>query len=275
MPLSIERRLSVISSSEAVFEQSKGYYQEALKNSGHTHELKYQPPQPRGRRNRARNIIWYNPPYSKKVKTNIGRKFLHLLDTHFPENNRFRRIFNRNTVKVSYGCMPNIGAAINAHNKSILEEKQPLERGGCNCVDPANCPLEGECLTKNVFYEATVTSSIRNYGEKVYFGITEPPFKGRFNNHTKSFRNNEYSKETELSKEIWRIKEQNSTFEVRWKIRKLCPAYNTTTKKCMLCLNEKKDILYYEGDNLLNKRSEIISTCRHRHKHSLAVYDVR
>ena len=275
LPLSIERRLSAISSSEEVFDQSKGYYQEALRRSGHTHVLQYKAPQPRRRRNRKKNVIWYNPPFSKRVKTNIGRKFLHLLDTHFPEHNRLCKIFNRNTVKVSYGCMPNIGAAINAHNKSILEEKQPLERSGCNCDDPTNCPLRGECLTENVFYEATVTSSIPNYGEKLYFGITEPPFKGRFNNHTKSFRNKKYSTETELSKEIWRIKERNADYEVHWKIRKLCPAYNRTTKKCMLCLNEKKDILYYDGDNLLNKRSEIISTCRHRYKHSLSACDVK
>ena len=130
-------------------------------------------------------------------------------------------------------------------------------------------------MTENVFYEATVTSSIPNYGEKLYFGITEPPFKSRFNNHTKSFRNKKYSTETELSKEIWRIKERNADYNVHWKIRKLCPTYNATTKKCMLCLNEKKDILYYDGGNLLNKRSEIISTCRHRYKHSLSACDVK
>ena len=274
IPISIERRLSAISSSEAVFEQSKGYYQEALRKSGHTHILSYKPPEPRRKRNRSRKVIWYNPPYSKQVKTNIGRKFLQLLEIHFPENNKFRKIFNRNTVKISYGCMPSIGSAINAHNKSILEQKEPLERGGCNCEDSSNCPLEGECLTENVFYEATLTSTIQNYGEKIYFGITKPPFKDRFNNHTKSFRNRKYSKETELSKEIWRIKDRNADYEVRWRIKKLCSTYNSATKKCMLCLTEKKNILCYNGDNLLNKRSEIISTCRHRQKYSLGVYDV-
>ena len=275
LPISIENRLSSISSSEAVFDQSKGYYQEALRKSGYTHELRYKPPQPRRNRTRKRRVIWYNPPYSKKVKTNIGRKFLQLLETHFPQNNRFHKIFNRNTVKVSYGCMPNIGAAINAHNRAILEEQQPLARGGCNCEDSANCPLGGECLTENVFYEAALTSNIRNYGEKIYFGITKPPFKYRFNNHNKSFRNREYANETELSKEIWRLKEKNASFSIRWSIRKVCSPYNPMTKKCMLCLNEKRDILYYDGDNLLNKRSEIISTCRHRLKHSLSALEVK
>ena len=172
-------------------------------------------------------------------------------------------------MKVSYGCMPNIGAAINAHNRSVLEEHQPLERGGCNCREGATCPLAGECLTGNVLYDATLTSNVRNYGEKLYIGISEPEFKKRFGNHTKSFRDNTYSKDTELSKEIWKLKEKNATFEVHWRIRRLCRSYEPSSRKCLLCLNEKMDILDYDGDNLLNKRSEIISTCRHRLKHSL------
>ena len=180
-----------------------------------------------------------------------------------------------NTVKVSYRCMPNIGASISAHNKKILEESQSLERKGCNCNDQSECPLGGECTTGNVFYDATLSSNAANYGENVYLGITEPPWKGRFNNHTQSFRDVKYSKETELSKEIWKLKEQNSTYSVKWRIRRLAHAYNPNTMRCMLCLNEKTDILNYDGSNLLNKRSEIISTCRHRRKHSLAVYDVK
>ena len=274
LPLSIEKRLSTISSSEAVFDQSKAYYQDALQKSGYTHELRYNPPQPRRRGNRARNVIWYNPPYSKTVKTNIGKKFLQLLSIHFPRNHKFHKIFNRYTVKVSYGCMPNIGTAINSHNKSILEASQPLARGGCNCRNPDQCPLEGECLTRNVFYEATVTSNAQGYGEKVYLGITEPPHKERYGNHLKSFNHEDYSKETELSKEIWRLKRNNATYNVRWRIKKQIPAYSPTTKNCMLCLHEKMEILYYNGDNLLNKRSEIISTCRHRKKYSLSKFDV-
>ena len=274
LPLSIERRLSTISSSEAVFNESKEYYQEALKKSGHKHVLKYNPPQPTARRQRTRKVIWFNPPYSKTVKTSIGKKFLNLLDTHFPRNNKFHKIFNRNTVKVSYGCMPNIGAAINAHNKVILEENQPLVREGCNCRNPQNCPLEGECLSKKVLYEAIVTSDITNYGEKVYKGITEPAFKERFRNHEKSFNHKKYSTETELSKEIWRIKGKNGNYNVRWRILEQYATYNPSSRRCMLCVNEKRAILHHDGPTLLNKRSEIISTCRHRLKYRLGPSDV-
>ena len=195
-------------------------------------------------------------------------------DGHFLENNRFHKIFNKHNVKVSYGCMPSIGSKINAHNKAILGNSKPLERGGCNCSNEEDCPLEGECLSKNVLYEATITSSIRNYGEKKYIGISEPSFKDRFANHKKSFNNAKYAKETALSKEVWKIKEKNETFSVKWKIRRQCPTYTPMSKKCALCMNEKADIVYYEGSNLLNKKSEIISTCRHRLKHSLGLYDV-
>ena len=37
------------------------------------------------RKNRGTNIIWYNPPFSKNVKTNIVKKCLHLLDKHLVE----------------------------------------------------------------------------------------------------------------------------------------------------------------------------------------------
>ena len=54
------------------------------------------------KRSRQRNIIPFNPPFSQAVSTNIAKRFLNLLDKHFPQNNRLHKIFNRNTVKISY-----------------------------------------------------------------------------------------------------------------------------------------------------------------------------
>ena len=154
-----------------------------------------------GRRKRTRNIIWFNPRYSKTVATNIGKKFLGLLDKHFPRNHKFYKIFNRNTVKVSYGCMPNVAAAISSHNKAITGKKEALEIGDCNCSQD-DCPLDGHCLSKNVFYEAIVTSDIENYGEKLYKGITATTWIERYRNHIKSFSHEKHEKERELSKKI-------------------------------------------------------------------------
>ena len=52
--------------------------------------------------NRQRNVIWFNPPYSKNVKTNIARDFLRLLDKHFPQTHKLYNIFNRHTVRISF-----------------------------------------------------------------------------------------------------------------------------------------------------------------------------
>ena len=43
----------------------------------------------------------------------------------------------------------------------------------------------------------------------------------------------------------------------------MCRSYNPNSKRCLLCLNEKYEIATYKGDNLLNKRTETINTCKH------------
>ena len=66
--------------------------------------------------------------------------------------------------------------------------------------------------------------------------------KHRFNNHTKSLNLEYYEKDTELTKEYWTIKRNRFTSKVTWiTIRKFTP-FNTTKRKCYLCLNEKLEI---------------------------------
>ena len=106
LPASINKRISTLSSDKQVFDDAVQSYQNALGYSNFRHELVYMPhvtQQPH--RSRQRNIIWFNPPFSKNVKTNIARSFLKLVDTHFPIGNKLHKIFNRNTVKVSYSCI--------------------------------------------------------------------------------------------------------------------------------------------------------------------------
>ena len=71
LPSMIERRISDLSATKEIFDSSKLYYEQALKKSGYDAKLQYVPPQENlgRRRNRKRQIIWYNPPYSKNVKT--------------------------------------------------------------------------------------------------------------------------------------------------------------------------------------------------------------
>ena len=122
IPDSINRRLSDISSDEHVFNEAAAPYQEALRKSGYTYSLKLKPSQqtPPNQKSRRRNIIWFSPPFSKNVKTNIGRAFISLIDRCFPTGHKLRKIFNRNTIKLSYSCMPNVKQIIDGHNKNIL-----------------------------------------------------------------------------------------------------------------------------------------------------------
>ena len=69
------------------------------------------------------------------------------------------------------------------------------------------------------------------------------------------------------------IKKRNGTPKITWKIIRICRSYNPNSKRCLLCLNEKFEIATYKGDNFLNKRTEIINTCRHRSKYKLANCD--
>ena len=275
LPVSVEKRISDLSSSEKIFNESKGFDENALKQSGFNYELKYNG-SVKSTKNipgRRRKIIWFNPPYSKIVSTNIGKKFLQLITFHFPTHHKFYKIFNRNTIKISYCCMPNFGATINRHNNKILNEGNELNRGKCNCRDKTNCPLNKECLSENVLYEAVISCDLPNYSSKVYRGITASKFKLRYANHKKSFTCKKYSNNTELSKEFWLIKNKGANAKLEWKILKQCPSYNPTSNRCTLCLSEKLSILEYRGDNMLNKRSEIISTCRHRSKFLLKSID--
>ena len=86
IPEAINRRLSAISSDKKAFVETVQPYQEALTKSGYKFKLNFKPPEERKKRTRNRNVVWFNPPYSCNVATNIGRKFLRIIDESFPPN---------------------------------------------------------------------------------------------------------------------------------------------------------------------------------------------
>ena len=64
IPKMVEKRLQNISSDEAVFNNAKLTYEEALKSSGFETKLVYKKNESTTRRrSRKRKIIWFNPPY--------------------------------------------------------------------------------------------------------------------------------------------------------------------------------------------------------------------
>ena len=109
------------------------------------------------------NIIWFNPPYSKLLKTNIGKYFFRLLNKHFPPGHKLYKVFNNNTLKLSYSCMSNLKAKIDGHNKKILKTTPPPKTKLCNCLKKEKWTMRGACLTENLLYYARISSDNQTY----------------------------------------------------------------------------------------------------------------
>ena len=156
----------------------------------------------------------HNPPYSKSVKSNIGGTFLRLIRKHFPDDSSLHKLFNKNTVKVSYSCTSNMASHINRHSASILQLAKPTEP--CNCRAIESCPLKGEC-------KATVqtTTSVT----KSYIGSTATAFKTHYANHQSSMRHEKHANSTELAKHVWSLKRSGTDYEITWKIKARARSY--------------------------------------------------
>ena len=266
LPSMINRRISDISCNEKEFKKALPIYKDALEKSGFEPEFNYEESRTK-RRRRPRKIIWFNPPFSKNVTTNVGKVFLKLIDKHFPPSHKLRPLFNRNNLKISYSCMSNIGNIIKAHNINVLHPKTaPSFKCNCSKDKKTDCPMNGRCLEKCIVYKATVTD---DQTSKFYYGTSEGEFKYRFNNHTKSLRNERYKNDTELSKYCWKLKEEKKNFEIKWSIAARAQPYKNGNKICNLCLNERLLIARSDEEHMLNKRNEILGKCRHKNKFSM------
>ena len=272
IPKSVNMRLGKISSSKEIFDAAIPPYQEALKKSGFDHTLTFDPPTERKSKNlaRTRNITYFNPPFSCNVKTNVGGKFLNLIDKLFPEGHPLRQIVNRNTVKISYRCMPNLKKKISNHNFKILNSEETNQpKSGCNCTQAIGpCPMDGNCLVDSLVYRADITDE--NSNSTSYTGLTSNSFKTRYYSHRQSFKKRELQHATTLLSHIWDLKDKNINYNIKWRAVDRAPPFNPITKKCRLCIKEKYYIIFQPEGAKLNSRSELFSTCRHRTKRLLS-----
>ena len=111
---------------------------------------------------------------------------------------------------------------------------------------------------------ATVTTDTESFN---YIGMSEPPLRYRVASHYYSFKTS--NNKTVLSEKIKYIKSQNKNFDLRFRIIENKKSYVPETKRCELCIAEKFQIIYSNMENILNKKSEIISKCRHKWKYKL------
>ena len=171
LPKSISKKVTDTSSNEETFNNHIPIYREALKSSAFNNYLSYRQSQQISTHNSRiqekqkkcnRKIIWFNPTFSTNVKMNIGKILFELLPKYFHKMNKLYKIFNRNTVKISYNCMRNMGFIISAHNQRLLTLNNSSFR--CNCRNKSNCPLED-----TIIYHADVTNDADD-GCKFYYG---------------------------------------------------------------------------------------------------------
>ena len=87
------------------------------------------------------------------------------------------------------------------------------------------------------------------------------------------FRNRTHENDTELSKYICSLKDENKDFDIKWSILKKSSGYSIISKLCNLCLLEKLVLCNFkEKDRLLNKRLDLVLKCQHENKYMLINY---
>ena len=192
-----------------------------------------------------------------------------IIDRCFPNGHPLHKIFNKHTLKLRYSCMLNMKSIISSHKKALLSDyhrsQTQTDEKECNCRKKDQCPLDEKCLTQNVVYQATVSTQSSS---ETYVGLATN-FKERYRNHTASFRHQSKRNETELSKHIWALKDNNKPFDIKWRIIKQCRPYSNVNNKCNLCLFEKFIIICRKNLCSLNKRNKLASSCPHRNRYLL------
>ena len=268
----VNKRLNLLSCNEAVFNEDKHVYQDALERSDYTGKLHYIPKDENNnstvkkKRRRRREVVYCIFPWAANV-TPVAKMFLNKLDSHFPKGHPLHRLMNRNTVKVGYSNCRNLKSYISSHNRKILQP-HTKEKAGCNCQKRLKdqCPLRGECQTKEIVYEAKITL-LATKKVKRYFGITKRPFKNRHQDHKHAFKYRDSKKATALSNYVWWLRDhgkvEGKDYILEWSIKSRAQKYKSGSKRCMHCLKEKTAIALCDPDKLLNNRTELLSKCTH------------
>ena len=123
------------------------------------------------------------------------------------------------------------------------------------------CPLENKCLTPRIVSREGVTNN-KTDEHNYYYGISDTPFKDRYENHKTSFRHRSHLTASGLSKYYWKLIDNGAVptnkFSIATRVKR-----NTFIDNCNLCLIEK-DLIIRNLDDI-NKKVRIyikVSTYR-------------
>ena len=161
LPLNICKRLSANSSNAQIFDIAAKPLIVALKRDGYDDfEMKYIPKEtkPKVKKSNSKKVIYCNLPWNMAVRNKIGKEFLSLVDAF--KNSLQAKYLNKHTIKLSYSTMRNLGSHIAVSNRKKLNSNPAkIEEPKCKCEtdrEIIQCPVNGQCMTKNVVYSAEV-----------------------------------------------------------------------------------------------------------------------
>ena len=93
---------------------------------------------------------------------------MRLVGQRFPRHQKYYKLFNKNNIKLSYSCMPNMNNSINKHNFKIMKDSAPLTTKTCNCCQNTDCAMDRNCLSECFIYKAFVNTTFNKY----YYGTS-------------------------------------------------------------------------------------------------------
>ena len=118
-------------------------------------------------RKRKRNVMWFNPPKRvyecREILPKLGKQA-------FPHNNEnLKKIFNRNNVKVSYSCMPNIrGGSRGGGGVTTVTSHPPLSEQINRGPQTLQCPINSVPSIRPFVRDAFFTESTLSFFLKLW-----------------------------------------------------------------------------------------------------------
>ena len=123
-------------------------YTEALEKNGYNPTLQFYMMYTKKRKRESGKLPGSPPPpppphfpFNINVLTDVAITFLIFIDEHFRKDKKSSKIFNRNTIKVSYNCLPNVKQTIFNNKHSLLQlhriKESTQDSKLCNCRQKA------------------------------------------------------------------------------------------------------------------------------------------
>ena len=81
-------------------------------------------------------MFWYNPPWSINVRTNVERKFLHLIDKHFKKGVIRRTVGNPPGAKEGVEWARHFNRSPNLQGFSLMPQEPGIKTGSSQQQGP-------------------------------------------------------------------------------------------------------------------------------------------